>query len=248
MGMKEIAVVLVCVVAASATPLRAFAQATESPVTINACSTYIQPNPVPSNASTFMGVPVAALTSKSAGMRISFVNNSRQVAKLVNFEVDSNGNQFVVRDVGMFSPGTLIDHSFKNGAGQSFFLPAFISPKVTCRVASVEFADGSMWRHGQPPSVVPVAIAPAPPGHLSVVPPSIVLDNQSESALFMVQTSSRIAGLKETDNCTGIASVFVGASADRATSYYVKPIAKGKCAAHFIDENGSTASIPIDVR
>ena len=31
-------------------------------------------------------------------------------------------------------------------------------------------------------------------------------------------------------------------------SYYVKPIAKGKCAAHFIDENGSTASIPIDVR
>ena len=245
--MRTFASVLTFALVASA-PLGAHAQGAEPPVTINACSTYIQPNPVQTNAPTFMGVPIAALTSKSTGMRISFVNNGPQAAKLVNFEVDSNGNQFVVRDVGKFSPGIQIDHSFSNGAGQSFFLPAFISPKLKCRVASVEFADGSMWRHGQPPNVVPVAIAPAAPGHLSVVPPSVELENQSESALFMVQTSSRVAGLKETDNCAGIASVFVGASADRATSYYVRPIGKGKCAAHVIDENGATASIPIEVR
>lgn len=246
--MRAFNVVLACALAAWAVPVNAVAQGSESPVTINACSTYIQPNPVQTNAPTFMGVPIAALTSKSAGMRISFVNNSKQIAKLVNFEIDSNGNEFIVRDAGTFSPGVLIDHSFKNGAGQNFILPAFISPKLKCRVASVEFADGSMWRHGQPPNVVPVAIPPAPPGRLSIVPPSVVLENQSESALFMVQTSSRIAGLKQTDNCAGIASVFVGASADRATSYYVKPIAAGKCAAHVIDENGATASIPIEVR
>jgi hypothetical protein len=228
-------------------PIGAGAQAVQAPVSINSCAPQLRPNASPSSPPTFMGIPIGSLTSTSVGMRIVFVNNGPQVAKLVNFAVDSNGNQFVVRDVGTFSPGVEIDHQYNNGAGQGFVLPSFIAPNVTCRVASVEFADGTMWRRGQPPNVVPHAIASAGPPGLSVTPAQLTLNSRSESALFMVQASTRVADLKETDNCTGIASVFVGAVADRAASYYVRPIAPGSCAAHVIDEDGATASIPIVV-
>jgi len=232
----------------AAAPVAATAQGYGAPVTIDTCAPMLQPNAVPSNPPSFMGVPVAAMTSHSTGMHIAFVNNGPKVAKVVNFEVSSNGNQFIVRDVGTFSPGILIDHQFNNGAGQSFFLPAFISPKVTCHVASVEFADGSVWRHGQPPGISPETYGSAAHGQLSATPKMVALDVQSEAGLFLVQTSSRVAGLRETDNCSGIASVFVGASGDNAATYYVKPLGRGTCAAHIIDEYGATVTVPIAVR
>jgi len=33
------------------------------------------------------------------------VNESNKTANLVNFDVDSNRDHFVIRDIGMFSPG-----------------------------------------------------------------------------------------------------------------------------------------------
>ena len=219
-----------------------------APVQINACAPLLNPNAAPSTAPSFMGIPIGAVTSTSTGMRIDFVNTSDKVAKLVNIAVDSNGNEFIIRDVGTFSPNVEINHQYRNGAGQGFILPAFIAPHVTCRIASVEFADGTLWRHGQAPNVVPL-IPPSPAvSGLSVAPAQLALNTHSESALFLVQSSARVANLKETDNCDGIASVFVAAVADRGASYYVRPIAAGTCAAHVIDENGATASIPITVR
>jgi hypothetical protein len=220
------------------------AQGANVPISIDRCAPLLQPSAAPSSQPSFMGIPIGPVTATSTGMRITFVNDSGKVAKLVNFAVDSNGNQFVIRDVGTFSPGVQIDHQYRNGAGQGFILPAFIAPNVKCSVASVEFADGTLWRHGDAPNTVPVAIASAPPG-LTVAPATLTLDSRSESALFLVQAPARLADIKETDNCAGIASVFVGATADREVSYYVRPIAPGTCAAHVIDENGSTASIPI---
>jgi hypothetical protein len=225
----------------------AIAQGVADPISINTCAAQLRPNPAPSSVPTFMGIPIGPVTSTSSGMHIVFVNDSQKVAKLVNFAVDANGNQFVVRDVGVFSPGVEIDHQYSNGAGMDFVLPTFIAPNVKCRVASVEFNDGTMWRPGQPPNTIPHALASPGQAGLSIAPAQLTLNSRSESALFMAQAPTRLADLKETDNCTGIASVLVGAVADRAASYYVRPLAPGSCAAHVIDEDGNTASIPIIV-
>lgn len=226
----------------------ATAQPATAPVSINLCAPQLQPNPTPSNQPTFMGIPIGTVTSTSTGMHIVFVNNGKSTIKLVNFAVDSNGNQFVIRDVGTFSPGVEIDHNYRNGAGQGFILPAFLAPNVKCAVASVVFSDGTMWRRGEPQNVVSHTIASPGQSVLTVSPANVMLEARSESTLFMVQAATRLSNLKETDNCTGIASVFEGAVADNAASYYVRPLGPGTCAAHVIDENGNTASIPITIR
>src|ERR1700736_1120382 len=113
------------------------------PVTINSCGPIIDKN----QKQTIFGLAIPVSTS--SGIAIEFVNESKQTATLVNFAVDSSGNNFVIRDVGKFSPGISIKHEYRNGQGQSFLLPAFIAPNVKCHVASVEFADGTIWRKGQ---------------------------------------------------------------------------------------------------
>ena len=215
---------------------------TPSPITIDSCApiirqqqTFVWQTPPPS----FMGVPIS---STSSGMGITFVNESNRVATLVNFDVDDNGNRFVIRDVGTFSPGVTIDHQYANGRGQSYILPAFITPRVRCHVASVTFADGTIWRRGQP--------AP-PPGYgarLAATPRQIVLDTSVESALFLVQSSAPVAGFREHDNCDGIANVYVASTADTAATYAVRPLAPGSCRATVRDEAGASTTIPIMVR
>jgi hypothetical protein len=241
----SVAALLICAMAITS-PLKVLGQSAP-PVTIDTCAPLLTPNASATSAPSFMGIPLASITSTSAGMHIVFVNDSQQVVKLVNFGVDSNGNRFIVRDVGTFSPGVSIDHQYRNGAGQGFILPSFIAPNVKCSVTSVEFADGTLWRPGQPPNVVPNAIASPEQSGLSVSPKQLTLNSRSEAALFFVQSATRVADLKETDNCTGIATILVGASGDRAVSYYVRPIAPGTCAAHMINETGATVSIPISV-
>ena len=211
------------------------------PVTINSCSPELEST---GNSPSVLNIPVS---STSQGIKIEFVNESSKVANLINFDVNSNGEQFVIRDVGTFSPGVSITHKYRNGAGQAFVLPSFIAPKIACQVASVRFTDGSYWTKGQ----TPAQSTPAPNAHpsaLRVFPTSIALDSSTESDLFLVTSPDRVTAFKESDNCTGVAAVSVAATGESTATYSVKPLAAGSCTATITDETGSTLSVPIVVR
>jgi hypothetical protein len=214
------------------------------PVTINSCGPIIDKN----QTQNYFGVNVPVSTS--AGIGIEFVNESKLTATLVNFAVDSNGDQFVIRDVGKFSPGVSIKHQYRNGQGQSFVLPAFIAPKIKCHVASVEFADGTVWRKGQASAATtgPVTTVPQSASVLTATPARLSIDGVANAVLFLVSTSERVAAFKETDNCANVASIFVAATADASATYSVKPLAPGSCSATVTDEDGRSVSVPIVIR
>ncbi|HLW37878.1 MAG TPA: hypothetical protein VKR99_05565, partial [Candidatus Eremiobacteraceae bacterium] len=67
-----------------------------APVTINSCGPIIDKSATTNVA----GIPIPASTS--SGIAIEFVNESSQPVTLVNFQVQSAGDQFVIRDVGTF--------------------------------------------------------------------------------------------------------------------------------------------------
>lgn len=216
-----------------------------SPVTINSCGPIINKNA--SQTTTVAGIPIPASTS--SGIAIEFVNESHQTATLVNFAVDSGGDRFVIRDVGTFSPGTSIKHQYRNGFGQAFILPAFIAPDVRCHVASVKFADGTVWRKGQAAAATTQPVTPqSQPGSLAASPASLNIETVADSALFLVTSTARVSAFKETDDCSKVATVFVAATGDSSATYSVKPLAAGACTAHVSDEAGSTISVPIVVR
>ena len=222
------------------------ANAKGAPVTINSCGPIMQPqqtfvfqSPPPS----FMGVPIA---STSSGMAITFVNESKIVATLVNFDVNNNGNHFVIRDVGTFSPGVTINHTYRNGNGQSYILPSFITPHVQCRVASVTFADGSIWRHGK--HTAPAALPNNGNATLSATPRRLQLDSGVESALFLVQSSAPVAGFREHDTCGGVATIYTASTGDTSATYAVHPLASGTCTATVSDQAGASTTVPIVVR
>jgi hypothetical protein len=214
------------------------------PVTINSCGPIIDKN----QTQNYFGINVPVSTS--AGIGIEFVNESKVTATLVNFAVDSNGDQFVIRDVGKFSPGVSIKHQYRNGQGQSFVLPAFIAPKIKCHVASVEFADGTVWRKGQASAATtgPVTTVPQSASVLTATPARLNIDGVANAVLFLVSTSERVAAFKETDNCANVASIFVAATADASATYSVKPLAPGSCSATVTDEDGRSVSVPIVIR
>jgi hypothetical protein len=209
-----------------------------APVVINACGPMLNGN----NTQNLFGVPVA---SSSSGIKIQFTNESAKTANLINFAVDSNGESFVIRDVGTFSPGIEITHKFTNGSGQAFVLPQLIAPKISCHVQSVGFTDGSVWRRGQNTATVPSGASANP---LSVSPQSVELDRTAEAHLFMVMSTAKIAAFSEQDTCKGIASVALAASGEAAATYTVKPIGAGTCSAAIRDEAGNTIAVPITVR
>jgi hypothetical protein len=221
-----------------------FAASNPPPVTINSCGPIIDKN----QQQNVFGISVPVSTS--SGIAIEFVNESKQTATLVNFTVDSSGDHFVIRDVGKFSPGVSIKHQYRNGQGQAFVLPAFISPKITCHVASVEFADGTVWRKGQTSAatIQPVTTTAQSPGALTANPTHLNIESVANSALFLVSSTERVASFKETDTCANIASIYVAATADASATYSVKPIAAGSCTATVKDDSGNTVSVPIVVR
>ena len=181
------------VVALALVPLAGHGQPSPPPVTINSCQAMLDQNP--GNAGSFLGIPIAA---KSDGMAIEFVNESDRVASVVNFDVDSAGSRFVIRDVGSFAPGVSIKHTYRNGSGQGYVLPSIISPKVSCHVGSVKFADGSIWRPGQGLQSPPVG-TPAGPGTLAALPTKLEFAPGTDVAVFLVQADQHIAGFKYTD-------------------------------------------------
>jgi hypothetical protein len=231
-------------------PNAAAAQSSVSaPVTIDSCTPIIaQTATAPTPAPIFGGIQLA---SSSSGMAIDFVNTTTKTANLVNFAVDSNGQRFIIRDVGTFSPGISINHKYRNGAGQAFVLPQFIAPRVTCSVASVRFVDGSVWRPGQPTQMLPPSEPAANPltsSALSAYPARLVIDSVADAELFLVSSTKRVAAFKESDDCAGIATVFVAATGESTATYSVKPAAPGKCTARVADEEGDSLSYPIVVR
>jgi hypothetical protein len=223
---------------ACAFPIAAAPQtAVSPPVTINACG----PMLANGNTQNLFGVPVA---STSSGIKIQFTNESGKTANLINFLVNSNGDQFVIRDVGTFSSGVEVTHRYTNGAGQAFVLPQFVAPKIDCSVQSVTFTDGSVWRRGQMEAPAPAAAA----NPLTVTPQSISLERNAESHLFMVLSSAKVAALSERDTCQGIASITLAASGEAAATFTVKPVSAGTCSAVVHDQAGNTVMVPITVR
>jgi hypothetical protein len=194
------------------------------------------------NTQNLFGVPVA---STSSGIRIQFTNESSKTANVINFAVKSNGDSFIIRDVGTFSSGVEITHKFTNGTGQAFVLPQFVAPKITCRVQSVGFTDGSVWRRGQTQISAPQTSAANP---LTVTPQSVDIDRSVESHLFMVMSSAKVAAFSEQDTCKGIASVVLAASGEAAATYSIKPIAAGTCSVAIRDQAGNTIMVPVTVR
>ena len=76
------------------------------------------------------------------GLHIAYVNKTQKVANRVAFVVNYRGDVQHVVDVGTFSPGVTIDHSFGQFTGL-----AFLGTRPnTCRVAAVRFTDGTVWR------------------------------------------------------------------------------------------------------
>jgi hypothetical protein len=126
----------------TAAPLAAHAQApSASPIAITNCSVlryqrdpgrrYWYPWGFPPNQSLY-----------TDGVDITYVNNTPKVASRVAFVVNYRGDIQHIVDVGTFSPGVSIDHTFGQFTGD-----AFLGTRPnTCRVAAVRFSDGSVWR------------------------------------------------------------------------------------------------------
>ncbi len=220
----------------------ATADTSSPPVQVNSCAPMLS-----SGTQTLFGVPVA---STSDGIQIQFTNESSKTADLINFAVDSNGQTFVIRDVGTFSPGIEITHKYRNGAGQAFVLPAFVSPNVTCKVDSVRFTDGAVWRPGQTLSAqsasgnassgrATIAVSPQGPLNLAI---------NGEAKLFLVQSSAAVAAFSERDACSGIANVTLAASGENSATYSAAPVSRGSCTVTVKEESGAVASIPVNVQ
>ncbi|MDQ6780633.1 MAG: hypothetical protein M3Z37_05710 [Candidatus Eremiobacteraeota bacterium] len=75
-----------------------------------------------------------------------------------------------------------------------------------------------------------------------------MIDNATNSELFLVKSTAHVAAFKETDNCSQIASIFVATSGDASATYSVRPMAHGTCTAQVADEAGHTVSVAITVR
>jgi hypothetical protein len=76
------------------------------------------------------------------GLRIVFENKTSVPATEVGFHVGYRGATAFVRDVGTFSPGVSIDHTYSE-----FVDYAYLGTEPNaCRAAFVKFADGSEWR------------------------------------------------------------------------------------------------------
>lgn len=214
------------------------AQTPAAPVAINSCGPMLDKN----SQNSVLGIP---LTSTSSGIQIVFTNDTQKTADLINFAVNSNGESFVIRDVGTFSPGIEITHRYRNGEGQAFVLPQFVAPKLSCKVQSVRFADGSSWRDGE--SIAQAPPSPSTGNRLSATPANVQIDRVAEARLFMVSSTDNVAAFSQRSTCAGIASITLAATGEAAATYSIKPISSGSCSATISDETGNTVTVPITV-
>jgi hypothetical protein len=78
----------------------------------------------------------------TSGLRIVFANQTNTPATQVGFRVSYRGDHEFVHDVGTFSPGVAIDHSY------SVFVDyAYLGSRPNaCVPVFAQFSDGSTWR------------------------------------------------------------------------------------------------------
>ncbi len=210
--------------------------AATAPITINSCQPILHNNrfdtPAPNTLSGILQ------PSTSNGMQIQFTNETNKVANLINFDVRSNGVQFVIRDVGTFSPGVTINHNYRNGAGQAFVLPAFIPPHVKCHISLVRFTDGTTW---------PAKDDVAPTTALRANPSSVTMTMDTDSTLVMVSTTGSVGGFSEKNDCSRIAAISVATTSQASAVYVIRPIAKGTCTFHVSDAS-RTIDVPVTIQ
>jgi hypothetical protein len=87
------------------------------------------------------------LWSAPGALHITFSDAAQKAATEIKFRITLANQQEVVQDVGTFSPGASVDHTFDvfhhYRAGASM-------PQPSCAVIFVKFADGTEW--SAPPS------------------------------------------------------------------------------------------------
>jgi hypothetical protein len=87
-------------------------------------------------------------------LRIAFTNDNNSRATEVVFAVLNRGSVAKrLDDVGSFTPGVAIDHTFANQSGGI----------QAVAVAQVKFADGSVWNNPAVPAEPPVLVIPGVP-------------------------------------------------------------------------------------
>jgi len=130
------------------------------------------PMGVPIPSSSPRGIPIAIdecsleysgnlLVGQVAGVLVKFTNETNITADVVQIRVATeSGVGGILRDVGKFSPGTEITHTFREGEGTLVFAPLFSHPHISCSIIAVHFVDGSTW---QPPSQENIAQATPTP-------------------------------------------------------------------------------------
>jgi hypothetical protein len=112
-----------------------------SPIAITSCSIVQY---VPTRAHPFWRPfgPYPYGSVYTDGLRISYVNHGAIPASRIAFLVNYRGDVQHIIDVGTFSPGVSIDHSFGEFSGD-----AWLGSKPNeCRAVAARFADGSVWR------------------------------------------------------------------------------------------------------
>jgi hypothetical protein len=118
------------VAALSALPLAASALETNAPVVVTSCNAETQ--------AAASSVPFVIPSFTDGNVHVSFTNTAAVPATNVEFLLSYNGTQQRLDSAGTFSPGTRID---KDAA----IAPFVGAGDVTCRVAKVDFSDGTSW-------------------------------------------------------------------------------------------------------
>jgi hypothetical protein len=118
------------VAALAALPLAASALETNAPVAVTSCDAQTQ--------AAVSSVPFVTPSFADGNVHLSFTNTSAVPATNVEFLLSYNGTQQRVDTAGTFSQGTRID---KDAA----IAPFVGAGDVTCRVAKVDFSDGTSW-------------------------------------------------------------------------------------------------------
>jgi hypothetical protein len=118
----------------TATPTLASAQSvvySTTPIAITSCSVNesYEPGMNLDSAPQFIAI----------GIALKFVNKSGIPATTVTFLVNDGQYTQSIVDKGTFSPGVQIKHDFAVDSDTSTL------SDVTCKVAEVDFADGSAW-------------------------------------------------------------------------------------------------------
>lgn len=114
----------------AAAPLAASAVVTNPPVAVTSCSAETQ--------AAATSVPFVTPSFTDGDVHVSFTNTSAVPATNVEFLLSYNGTQQYLDTAGTFAQGARID---KDAA----IAPFVAAGDLTCRVAKVDFSDGTSW-------------------------------------------------------------------------------------------------------